>query len=216
MTIDKFRIPKKRLIDQLRARGIKDENVLNAMSQVPRHDFIPDYLSHLAYEDTALSIGFGQTISKPSVVAIMSEALEAKKGMTVLEIGTGSGYQTSVLYQMGLFIYTIERIKELYFPTKERFEKMGMKNIRTQLSDGTLGWKEGAPFDRILVAAGGPVIPESLLSQLADGGIMVLPVGDEKRTQDLIRVRREKDKFFSKKISKVSFVDLVGKEGWKK
>ncbi len=214
MSNTKYRIPRKRLIEQLQAKGIKDQNVLKAIYTVPRHDFVPEYLAHLAYEDSALSIGFGQTISMPSVVATMSEALEAKKGMTVLEIGTGSGYQSAILYEMGLFVYTIERLKELYFPTKEHFERLGMKKVRTKLSDGTLGWPEMAPFDRIIVAAGGPNIPQSLINQLTDDGIMIIPVGSEKKQQELVRVRKENGKIFTKRLNKVSFVDLVGKEGW--
>ncbi len=215
MNDTKFRIPRQRLIEQLKTKGIKDTNVLSAILKVPRHDFVPEYLNHLAYEDSALSIGFGQTISMPSVVAYMSEALEAKPGMTVLEVGTGSGYQAAVLYEMGLFVYTVERLKELYFPTKEHFARLGMKKVRTKLTDGTLGWPEMAPFDRIIVAAGGPTIPQSLIDQLADDGIMLIPVGKEKRSQELIRVRKENGKVLTKRLSKVSFVDLVGKEGWK-
>ncbi len=214
MDSNKLRIPRTRLVDTLLRKGIIDKTVLNAIATVPRHEFVPQYLEHMAYADSALSIGYGQTISQPYIVALMSEALEATKDMTVLEVGTGSGYQTAILHEMGLFVYTVERLRDLYFPTKERLERLGVKNIRTLLSDGTIGWKEMAPFDRILVAAGGPTIPETLVEQLAQGGIMVLPVGKEKRIQELVRVRKGKN-ITVESLGKVSFVDLIGKEGWK-
>lgn len=210
-----FRIPRERMVrEQLEARGISDPFVLNAMRSVPRHVFVPQSLEHAAYEDRPLFIDYGQTISQPYIVGLMTESLEVKKDMTVLEIGTGSGYQAAILHEMGACVFTVERLKEHYFQARERFNLLGMKKIRTHLSDGTLGWPEMAPFDRILVAAGGPSVPEALLSQMADNGVMVLPVGSEKRTQELIRVRREGEKFYSKVLRKVSFVDLVGAEGW--
>ncbi len=214
MTQTELRIPRERMVRELMAKGISDQTVLRAMHAVPRHAFVPEFLHHLAYSDSALSIGSGQTISQPYIVALMSQSLEAEKGMTVLEVGTGSGYQAAVLHAMGLCVYTVERLKELYYPTRQLFETLGMRKIKTHLSDGTLGWSEVAPFDRILVAAGGPTIPESLLAQLAEGGIMVLPVGKERKTQQLVRVRKENGKYFSKSLGPVSFVDLVGEKGW--
>ncbi len=210
-----YRIPRERMLEeQVIGRNITDTKVIHAMRKVMRHEFIPKALVHTAYEDIPVHIGYGQTISQPYTVALMSQSLELEKGMTVLEIGMGSGYQAAVLHEMGAYVFTVERIKELYFETKERFQNLGYSTIRTSLSDGTLGWQEMAPFDRILVAAGGPNIPQSLIEQLADGGIMIVPVGTEKREQELIKVVRQGDTYTSKVLCKTSFVDLVGKEGW--
>ncbi len=215
MPYSKYRIAREKMVrEQIIAAGVKDSLVIDAMLRIPRHEFMPEALIHLAYEDKPVMIGAGQTISQPLVVAQMSEYLELKKGMTVLEVGTGSGYQAAILHAMGACVFTVERLKEHYFATKKRFERLGIYDIRYHLSDGTLGWPEYAPFDRILVAAGGPTVPEALMSQLADNGILIIPVGEEKREQELVRVRREGEKFFYKVLRKVSFVDLVGKQGW--
>ncbi len=213
---DKYRIARRQMVEkQLMARGISDASVLQAMNKVQRHLFVDEALAHDAYSDRPMPIGYGQTISQPYTVALMTQCLEISKGMSVLEVGTGSGYQSAVLHALGAVVFTVERIPELYASTKQRFESLGMVNIRVSLSDGTMGWREMAPFDRILVAAGGPEIPQSLLEQLADGGIMILPVGEEKKAQNLVRVRREGEKFFTKVLGKTSFVDLIGKQGWK-
>ncbi len=210
-----FRIPREKMLEeQVIGRGIKDKNVIEAMRKVLRHEFIPKAFQHSAYEDIPVHIGYGQTISQPYTVALMSEAINVEKGMSVLEVGLGSGYQAAVLHEMGASVYSVEIIKELYFETKERFNRLGYATIRTSLSDGTLGWQQMAPFDRILVAAGGPNIPQSLVSQLKDGGIMIVPVGTEKREQELVRVTKQGETCFSKVLGKTTFVDLVGKEGW--
>ncbi len=215
MPYTKYRIAREKMVrEQIIAKGVKDPLVIEAMLRIPRHEFMPEALKHLAYEDKPVMIGAGQTISQPLVVAQMSEFLELKKGMTVLEVGTGSGYQAAVLHAMGACVFTVERLKDHYFETKKRFERLGIFDIRYNLSDGTLGWAEHAPYDRILVAAGGPTVPEALMQQLADNGILIIPVGEERREQELVRVRREGEKFFYKVLRKVSFVDLVGKQGW--
>lgn len=200
--------------EQLVPRGIHDENVLAAMGAVPRHMFVAEALYAKAYEDYPLPIGFGQTISQPYVVARMSQLLEASPGMRVLEIGTGSGYQAAVLDAMGLDVHSVERIRELHFRTSRFLWANGFKGIRLKLADGTLGWPEAAPFDRILVTAGGPELPAPLLAQLADPGILVMPLGENKGSQHLALVRKENGKLFRERKDSVDFVDLVGKHGW--
>ena len=212
----RHKISRDRMVrEQLAARGIKDTAVLDAMARVPRHLFVEEVLQARAYEDHALPIGYGQTISQPYVVALMSELLEASPGMRVLEIGTGSGYQAAVLDAMGLDVHSVERIRELHFRTSDFFWKNGFRGIRLKLADGTLGWPEAAPFDRILVAAGGPEIPTPLLDQLADPGILVLPLGTDKRSQRLVLARKQEGRIIQETRSPVAFVDLVGKHGWK-
>lgn len=200
--------------DQLVARGITDETVLNAMRAVPRHLFVEEALAGKAYDDHPLPIGFSQTISQPYIVALMSQQLEASAGMRVLEVGTGSGYQAAVLDAMGLDVYTVERLRELYFRTSSLFMRLRMMSIRLKLDDGTLGWPEAAPFDRIIVTAGGPAVPDPLVAQLADPGILVIPVGAEKSSQRLVRVHKKNGDIFMETKESVAFVDLVGKHGW--
>ena len=200
--------------DQIAARGIEDPAVLRAMGSVPRHLFVADAMRARAYEDFPLPIGYGQTISQPYIVALMSALLEAEKGMRVLEIGTGSGYQAAVLDAMGMEVHTVERLRELYFQTSKLFMKLRLLSIRMKLDDGTLGWPEAGPFDRIIVTAGGPEIPEPLVAQLADPGIMVIPVGGERSSQRLVQVRKQNGKVSVENKTAVSFVDLVGKHGW--
>lgn len=209
------KISRERMVrEQLVRRGISDENVLAAMRSVPRHLFVEEALSAKAYEDYPLPIGFGQTISQPFVVARMSQLLEASPGMRILEIGTGSGYQAAVLDAMGLDVHTVERLRDIYFRTSNLFMRMRLLNIRMKLDDGTLGWPDAGPFDRIIVTAGGPEIPEPLIMQLADPGILVIPVGETRSSQRLVQVRKVDGRTFMDTKDSVSFVDLVGKHGW--
>ena len=159
-----------RMVRELAARGITDGRVLDAMSRVPRHLFVPEGLRSRAYEDCPLPIGYGQTISQPSTVALMSQMLETSPGMRVLEVGTGSGYQAAVLAAMGCTVYTVERLKELYQSARALLQQLDLRAIHMQRSDGTLGMPAAAPFDRIIVTAGGPQIPRPLLEQLAVDG----------------------------------------------
>ncbi len=195
--------------------GIVDTDVLCAMNTVHRHEFVQEVFRMQAYEDRPLPIGYGQTISQPSTVARMTELLRVQKGMRVLEIGTGSGYQAAILAFLGCQVFTIERIPELFAATKTLFaHKVPMKNIYMKLDDGTLGMQEAAPFDRILVTAGGPEIPKPLVRQLDEGGIMLIPVGEKKREQRLMQIRRENGKVLVKDVGAAVFVDLVGSHGW--
>lgn len=201
--------------EQLIARGINDENVLRAMAAVPRHLFVNEALHSTAYDDRPLPIACGQTISQPYTVALMCQMLMAERGMKVLEIGTGSGYQAAVLREMGLKVFSVERIKELYTNTKSLLTaKLGYYDMQLFLSDGTLGLDVFAPYDRIIVAAGGPGIPEALKAQLADNGIMLIPVGKEKMTQNLIRVFKIGNTCREENLGTTTFVDLIGKQGW--
>lgn len=202
------------LAEQIMARGIDNERVLAAISAVPRHLFVDEAMAAEAYEDYPLPIGLGQTISQPYVVALMSQLLEATPGMKVLEIGTGSGYQAAVLSEMGLDVYTVERMRELYMRTSTLLRKLKYFHIACRLGDGTLGWPEEAPFERILVTAGGPFIPEPLLEQLTDSGILLMPVGSRARVQQLIRIRKHDGETSRENLGAVSFVDLVGNHGW--
>ena len=200
--------------EQIAARGINDPAVLHAMGAVPRHLFVEEGLISRAYGDHPLPIGYGQTISQPYIVALMSQLLEAEKGMRVLEIGTGSGYQAAVLDAMGLDVHTVERLRELYFRTSSLFMRLRLLSIRMKLDDGTLGWPEAGPFDRIIVTAGGPEIPEPLIAQLADPGVMVIPVGADRAAQKLVQVRKQAGRVTMDTKNAVAFVDLVGKHGW--
>lgn len=214
MSIDPKRLREKMVREQIEARGIKDENVLQAMRKVPRHLFVDEALQGQAYSDHPVPIGHGQTISQPYVVAMMTSYLEVKPGMTVLEIGTGSGYQAAILAEMGADVYTVERIKPLYQMARQRFSELRYFHIKAKLDDGTLGWPEHAPFDRILVTAGGPDVPSPLLEQLSDPGLIVIPVGEGKRFQELVRLIQEDGRIYRENKGSVAFVDLVGKFGW--
>ena len=210
-----FKRNRQRMVaEQIMARGITDERVLAAISAVPRHFFVDEAMAAEAYEDYPLPIGLGQTISQPYVVALMSQLLEAAPGMKVLEIGTGSGYQAAVLSEMGLDVYSVERMRDLHLRTSALLRKLRYFHIACRLGDGTLGWPEEAPFARILVTAGGPFIPEPLLEQLADPGILLMPVGARAREQQLVRVYKQDGKINRENLGAVSFVDLVGNHGW--
>jgi protein-L-isoaspartate(D-aspartate) O-methyltransferase len=213
--VDLYRLARERMVEtQIKARGIKDERVLKAMLKVPRHLFVDEALRDQAYGDFPLPIGEGQTISQPYIVALMTEALELKGIERVLEIGTGSGYQTAILAELTLWVYTIERFPTLLERAKKVLNELGYKNISFKLDDGTLGWKEAAPFDAIIVTAASPKIPPPLVEQLAEGGRIVIPVGDE-FSQTLIKGVKKGGKLHTKALEPVRFVKLVGAYGFK-
>ncbi|NOY87634.1 MAG: protein-L-isoaspartate(D-aspartate) O-methyltransferase [Deltaproteobacteria bacterium] len=199
---------------QLVPRGIKDPRVLEAMRKVPRHLFVQETQRGSAYEDYPLPIGEGQTISQPYMVALMTEALNLTGEESVLEVGTGSGYQTAVLAELACKVYSVERIPSLTGQARKTLDSLGYKNVLVRLSDGTLGWPEYAPFDRIIVTAGAPSIPEPLVEQLVEDGILVVPVGSS-LSQELIQLTRYRDGSIRKrKLGGCVFVRLVGKHGW--
>jgi len=199
---------------QLVSRGIKDEQVLKAMEKVPRHLFVEPSLSYRSYDDMALPIGEGQTISQPYMVAIMTELLELKGDEKVLEIGTGSGYQAAVLAEIAKQVYTVERVTLLAEKALETLRSLGYTNIHMKVGNGTLGWPEEAPFDRIMVTAATPEVPDPLLEQLSENGILIAPVG-ELFSQQLIKVRKSRGKLSEEYHTPCIFVPLIGKYGWK-
>ncbi len=199
---------------QIEMRGILDPRVLDAMRSVERHLFVPKEYLDEAYNDHPLPIGHGQTISQPYIVALMTEALELKGDEKVLEIGTGSGYQTAILAQLAKEVYSIERIPELYEKAREKLNQLGYKNIKLKLFDGTLGWDEYQPYDAILVTAGAPSVPQPLLDQLKEGGRLVIPVG-ERHEQELIKIIKQKDTQIRESLGGCRFVDLIGVHGWR-
>lgn len=200
--------------EQLEARGITDERVLEAMRQVPRHYFVDEALQIQAYGDHPVPIGLGQTLSQPYIVGLMSSLLVVRPAMRVLEIGTGSGYQAAILAAMGAEVYTVERIKQLYAVARARLLHLKLFKVRQKLDDGTLGWPEEGPFDRIIVTAGGPTVPEPLVLQLADPGIMLIPVGASRREQRLMRIFKKEGRLHQEDQGAVAFVDLIGSHGW--
>jgi protein-L-isoaspartate(D-aspartate) O-methyltransferase len=199
---------------QIAARGITDPYVLGAMRKVPRHLFVSEALMDQAYGDFPLPIGEQQTISQPYIVAEMTQALQLGKDDRVLEIGTGSGYQAAILAEIVFRVYTIERIHPLFVKTRRLFDKLRYHNIVTKYSDGTSGWIDESPFDAIVVTAGAPEIPEVLVNQLAVGGRMVLPVGDQ-YSQDLIRLYKDEEGILKTNMGGCRFVKLVGEHGWR-
>jgi protein-L-isoaspartate(D-aspartate) O-methyltransferase len=202
--------------EQLVARGISDPAVLEAMGTVPREKFVPVDRRHLAYADRPLSIGAGQTVSQPYIVAYMIEALQLKGGEKVLEIGAGSGYAAAVLAEIAAHVFTIERIGELAQLAKDNLADAGVNRVTVRHADGTDGWPEEAPFDAILVSAGAPKVPDTLRHQLKTGGRMVVPVGEDPTDQELIRITRTGEEAFDRThLTYVRFVPLIGHEGWK-
>ncbi len=214
MRLDPKRQRERMVNDQLKARGIADARVLAVMGELPRHLFVEEALARQAYLDSPLPIGEGQTISQPYIVARMSELLQVEPGMKVLEIGTGSGYQAAVLAKLGADVHTVERIPKLCASARERLLSLGLFNVHVKQDDGTLGWPSAAPFDRIIVTAGGPEIPQPLVDQLGEGGRMVLPVGGTRRAQCLVLVEKLPQGVRQSEVCSVAFVDLVGKHGW--
>ena len=214
-TFDAFAIPRARMVDYLRNYyKIADERVLEAMNRVPRHLFVPEAIQSQAYKDNALPIAAGQTISQPYIVARMSELLELKGRERVLEIGSGSGYQTAVLALIARKVFAVERIPELSAAAKDKLLWLGYRNISFRTADGTEGWESYAPFDAILVAAGGPEIPEPLIEQLVVGGRMVIPIGREQKSQTLVRVTRGEKGYKTENCGPCAFVPLIGEHGW--
>ena len=199
---------------QIKARGIHDTKVLAAMLKVPRHEFVPLDMRPYAYEDRPLPIGEGQTISQPYMVALMTQCLDLTGPENVLEIGTGSGYQAAILAELAARVYTIERFSSLLKRAQEVLDRLGYTNYEACSGDGTLGWEEKAPFNGIMVTAGAPDVPPSLLEQLADKGRLVIPIGPE-RYQTLYKIVKKGKKARREFVTYCSFVPLVGKEGWK-
>lgn len=214
MRIDPKRLRERMVREQIEARGVKDPGVLAAMRAVPRHLFVEEALAQRAYADRPLPIGHGQTISQPYIVAHMSELLEVKPGHKILEIGTGSGYQAAVLAEMGAEVCTVERLRPLYLAARDLMIKLRYFNVRLKLDDGTLGWPSEAPFDRIIVTAGGPQAPRPLVDQLGDPGRLIAPVGATQGAQELKLVVKEGGRERVENKGSVAFVDLVGAYGW--
>lgn len=199
--------------DQLVARGIQDLRLLEAMSRLPRHLFVPEYLAHKAYGEHPLPIGHHQTISQPYAQAVMTQALKLQGEERVLELGTGSGYQTALLAELTAQVFTIERLKSLGQTAKARLDELGYTNINFRFCDGTYGWRDRGPYDAILFAAGAPEIPKVLVEQLSEGGRLVGPIGEDGR-QELVMLCRTDSGVKETRLGNCNFVPLIGKFGW--
>lgn len=209
----RFVRPRQKLVELLKEKGIKDSNVLRAIGKIPRHKLVDTALHHRAYTDSALPIGLGQTISQPYTVAAQTELLDLSKGDKILEIGTGSGYQCMILCELGAEVYSVERHNELYHRAKEAMKEEGYSPL-LKSGDGTLGWATYAPYDGIIVTAGAPVVPDDLIKQLKVGGILVIPVGDDK-TQKMLKITRVSDTEYKQdEYDNFKFVPLIGEKGW--
>lgn len=208
------RLREKMVSTQIEARGIHDQMVLEAMRKVARHLFVGEALQDQAYGDFPLPIGEGQTISQPYIVAEMTQALELTKDDRVLEIGTGSGYQTAILAELAFRVYTIERVRELFITARKLLDQLGYHNVIAKCSDGTLGWPDESPFEGIIVTAGAPEVPEKLVQQLTVGGRMVIPIGN-RWSQTLFQIGRDKDGVHKTDLGGCRFVKLIGEHGWK-
>jgi protein-L-isoaspartate(D-aspartate) O-methyltransferase len=205
---------RQKMVDsQIRARDVRDPRVLDAIRKVPRHLFVEEALRDRAYLDKALPIGEKQTISQPYMVAVMTEALELGSRDRVLEIGTGSGYQTAVLAELAESVFSVERIGSFVPIARARLESLGYYNVLIKVGDGTIGWSEHAPYDAILVTAAAPEVPRPLLDQLALGGRLVVPFGPAD-TQMLVRIRRDEEGFHEEALGECRFVKLIGRHGW--
>jgi protein-L-isoaspartate(D-aspartate) O-methyltransferase len=201
--------------DLIAARGVKDERVLAAMRKLPRHLFVKDHLRNQAYGDHALPIGASQTISQPYIVARMTEMLEVGAEHSVLEIGTGSGYQTAILALLARRVYSLERIADLAQQAIPRMRQIGLDNVKIQVFDGTVGWSEWAPYDRIMVTAGAPKVPEPLLGQLAPGGMLLVPEGPMNAQRLVLYKKSARGEIRRREGEEVAFVPLLGRHGWK-
>jgi protein-L-isoaspartate(D-aspartate) O-methyltransferase len=208
------RLREKMVSTQIRARGIRDPRVLEAMTNVPRHLFVGEALQDQAYGDFPLPIGEGQTISQPYIVAEMTQALELTKDDRVLEIGTGSGYQTAILAELAYRVYTIERIRTLFINVRKRLDELKYHNVVAKCFDGTLGWPEESPFEAIIVTAGAPKVPDAFVEQLSMGGRLIIPVGD-RFSQKLLKIVKQEDGIRQVDLGGCRFVKLVGNHGWK-
>ena len=214
--MDGYELLREKMVAKLRDYyKIRDERVLDVMNRVPRHLFVPEAIKHQAYRDNALPIAGKQTISQPFIVAKMTELLELAPGAKVLEIGAGSGYQTAVLSQLAQRVFAVERVAHLAEEAQKRLQKLGIGNVTLKCADGTVGWEVYAPFDAILVAAGSPEIPEPLVKQLKIGGHLVIPIGENQKTQHLIRITRTESAYKTEDFGACAFVPLIGEHGWK-
>ncbi len=214
--MDEYTFPRERMIERLREHyKIRDEKVLEVMRNIPRHFFVPTALKSQTYGDNAVPIAEGQTLSQPYIVARMTELLELSGKEKVLEIGAGSGYQTTVLSKLAGSIYAIERIPQLATEAQERIKTLGLRNVTFRCSDGTIGWEIYSPFDAILIAAGSPDIPQPLVKQLRIGGKLVMPVGKTQELQTLVRVTKTENGTKIEDFGACSFVPLIGEHGWK-
>jgi protein-L-isoaspartate(D-aspartate) O-methyltransferase len=201
------------LVDTISMKGIHDIAVLKAIGEVERHHFVPAAMKHFAYNDVALPIGYGQTISQPYTVAFMTQELKLKPGNKILELGTGSGYQAAILERMGMDVFSIERNYDILLETQKLFDKLGVR-VRTKCGDGTIGWSEYAPYDGIIVTAGSPSVPPSLKKQLALNGKLVIPVGDKNSQKLKIITKLDEENFKEEDVPEFKFVPLIGREGW--
>jgi protein-L-isoaspartate(D-aspartate) O-methyltransferase len=207
------RLRREMVEQQIVARGISDQRLLAAMLEVPRHHFVPARSAALAYRDGPLPIGHGQTISQPYMVAIMTELLGLTGGERVLEVGTGSGYQTAILARLAREVVTVERLEDLTLQACESLSSLGFRNVNYHVGDGSVGYRHRAPYDRILVTAGAPAVPAALVNQLAEGGVLVAPVGS-RFEQVLVRLRKEGGALREDRLTECVFVPLVGQQGW--
>jgi protein-L-isoaspartate(D-aspartate) O-methyltransferase len=208
-----FRGARHRLVELLQEKGIRDLAVLRAVEMVPRHQFVPTGIRHRAYEDAPLPIGSGQTISQPLVHAQYLELLALTGREKVLEVGTGTGYQTALLASLVEQVFSIERIAALHQQAREILQRLGIRNVSLCVGDGTVGWRDYAPYDAILVSAGSPLVPQPLLDQLAEGGRMLVPVGD-RESQRLMLYSRQGGEVVVREAGSVRFVPLIGSHGW--
>lgn len=209
----KYRLKREELVQTLLRKGIVSEQVLDAMGRVPRHLFVDSAFEGRAYDDAPLPIGHGQTISQPYTVARQTELLNPQPGARILEIGTGSGYQAAVLLELGVRLYSVERLRPLYERTRQLLRSLGYTRVQLKCGDGTQGWRAYAPFNGIIVTAGAPVVPEELTAQLADGGTLIIPVGDDKG-QQMLRITRNGDELTEEDHNTYKFVKLIGSQGW--